>query len=53
MFQLQFVLISIFIVIAGAVTDNARDLQKILNTQSIRHFRYNFNRNNPSVPTRE
>ncbi|KAJ6645527.1 hypothetical protein Bhyg_00733, partial [Pseudolycoriella hygida] len=53
MFCLQFVFISAFIVLSGAVTDNARDLQKILNTQSLRHFRYNFNRENPSVPTRD
>lgn len=53
MFQFQFVFISVFFVFSGAVTDNARDLKKILNTQSIPHFRYNYNRNNPSVPTRE
>lgn len=53
MFQSRFVLVSVFFVVAGAVTDNARDLQRILNTQSIRHFRYFNNRANPSVPTRE
>lgn len=53
MFPLQFVIIGVCIVLSGAVTDNARDLRKILGTPSFQHFRYNFNRNSPSVPTRE
>lgn len=59
MTRLSFVVLSVFIAFANALTDpatpnvNANDLQQILNTQSVQHFRYNYNRDNPSVPTRE
>lgn len=59
MFRFSFVVLSVFVVFSDAVTDpatpnvNSNDLQQILGTQSVRHFRYNYNRANPSVPTRE